>query len=141
IQLYDDRSKQDQRRTPGMAVDAFLVQQGYPISRLYLNTEIEVTLDKMAEKTFKPDAFVKVSLMLFKPDAPTPAAISAAQVNATAAVGRMKAGTSKWEAEITKSQMPAEYISKAGLLGWLDEATFPPDVMQKIRALQPGQMS
>lgn len=141
IKMYDDRSKTDQRRPQGMPVEEFLLQQGYPLSRLYLSTEIEVTLDKMAEKTFKPDQFVKVSLMLFKADAATPAAAAVAQKNATDAVARMKAGTGKWETEVTKSQMPAEYISKAGLLGWLDQNTFPPDVMGKIKALQPGQIS
>ena len=141
IKLYDDKSKGDQRRPAGMSVETFLVQAGYPMSRLYLNTEIEVLLDKMAEKTFKPDSFIKLSLMLFKPDAPTPAAIATTEQNAKGAVARMKAGTSKWEAEIAKSQMPAEYISKAGLLGWQDQAAFPPEVMQKIMTLQPGQIS
>lgn len=141
IKLYEDSSKTDRRRTPEMSVEVFLLQLGYPMSRLYLSTEIEVLLDKMAEKTFKPESFVKVSLMLFKPDAPTAAAIATAQQSAQAAVARIKAGTSKWDAEIAKSQMPAEYISKAGLLGWQDAAAFPPDVMQKIKALQLGQIS
>jgi len=141
MKLYDDRSKSDQRRGPGMPVETFLLQQGYPASRLYLNTEVEVTLDKISEKSFKPDAFVKVSMMLFKSDAATPAAGAIAEKNAAGAVARIKAGTTKWDAEVAKSQMPAEYISKAGLLGWLDEGTFPPDVMLKIKSLQPGQIS
>ncbi|MHB8634845.1 MAG: peptidylprolyl isomerase [Fimbriimonadaceae bacterium] len=141
MKIYDLRSKQDQRRPPGMAVDAFLRQEGYPTSRLYLNTEVEVILDKLALKTFKPDSFVKVSMMIFKSTDPTPASAATAEKNATSAVARMKSGASKWNDELAKSQMPADYISKEGLLGWLDQGTFPPDVMQKLKTLKPGQIS
>lgn len=141
LKLYDDRSKTDQRRPKDMPVEQYLQEQGYPVSRLYLSTEIEVTLDKIAEKSLKPDQFVKISLMLFKASDGSTTAAATSLKTAQDAVNRIRSGSSKWEAEVAKCQMPAEYISKGGLLGWLDVTTFPPDVMTKIKALQPGQIT
>ncbi|HLK15120.1 MAG TPA: peptidylprolyl isomerase [Fimbriimonadaceae bacterium] len=142
IKLFDEQSKTDQQRVQqNLTVEQLLVQKGFPMSRLYVDTEIEVTLDKIAEKGFKPDAYVKVSVLLYKPTGPTAADIATAQQNANAAVARLKAGTSKWEAEVAKCSLPPEFISKGGLLGWLEQSTFPADVAPKVMALQPGQFT
>ncbi len=139
--IYEQRTRTGQQARPqGMSPEDYLAGQGFPKSRLYLNTEIEVFLDKMAEKLFKPDHYVKVSLMIFRAADNTDAAGATALKNANDAEAKLKKGD-KWETVIQSSQLPAQYLKTNGLIGWLDYNTFPPDVLTQMKGLKAGDIS
>ena len=137
IKAYDASSKQAQDRPPGETVQDYLLKKGYPLSRLYLGAELELTLDKLAEKTFHPESYIKVSVMIFTSTDATPANLAIAKKNAQAALAKLKKGD-KWDEVLKTSQEPQQLIPTNGQIGWVESATIPPDIQAQLKPLKPG---
>jgi parvulin-like peptidyl-prolyl isomerase len=122
---------------PGVTAAVALAQQGYPTARLYVRSEIEVTIDKIALKRFKPEGYVKVSTMIFLTTTGTAAEIASAAKKAQTAYERLKKGEN-WDKVLQTSGADPRMAKTHGILGWRSISAFPDTLQKTLPTLKPG---
>jgi hypothetical protein len=133
----DEKSKGSPQRPAGSTIEAYLASQGLPISRVYLNSEIEITLGKIAGKRFKASDYVKLSVMEFRPADQSATAVTAASQKATAASAKLKLGQ-KWEDVLKSSDNPEELMKNGGEAGWIPLNVMPADLQKQLVGVKAG---
>jgi parvulin-like peptidyl-prolyl isomerase len=118
-------------------VDAALREQGFTRSRLYLRTEADLLLSKLAEIGFQPSEYIKVSTLMFRPESEQADALQAALTRAQTAFDRL-AGGETWERVFSDETADPELQRTRGMLGWRTLEVFPPTVRKELEALKAG---
>lgn len=137
-QAEDQKKLNKQDPNPNMSAADMLALQGYPGSRLYIRSEIELSIDKLALKNFKRESFIKISTMIFRPKNTTADGIAAATKASQKAYGRMKAGEA-WNKVLESSpEADQSMLATHGLLGWRSLAAFPENLQKELPGLKPG---
>jgi foldase protein PrsA len=115
-------------------------QQGFPMSRLYLRSELEVLADKIALKDFKPKDFLKVSTIVFREEGSTATSVEDAAKQANAAESNLKKGVG-WLTVLRSTHPPEVMLKTGGLLGWRNIQAFPVAVRDQMLKLKSGQVT
>jgi len=121
----------------GRDVEATLREQGMPKSRLYLRTQTELLLDRLAEREFRPEAYVRVATLAFRPTGEKAADREAARVRATKAHERLLKGEA-WDRVVRELELDPDLKERNGLLGWRALSAFPSEAQAEFRTLRIG---
>jgi peptidyl-prolyl cis-trans isomerase C len=141
LQAAELQKKQNaQDPNPGVSARVALAKQGFPLARLYVRSEFEVLIDKLALKDFKQTDYVKVSTMIFRAEGTTADAITNSAKKAQAAYDKLKAGES-WDKVLESSGADPAMVKQHGVLGWRRLAAFPEVLQKEIPTLKPGQFT
>lgn len=122
---------------PGLSAEQYLANEGFPLTRLYIRSEISLLGDKMAEKSFDPAKFVKVETAVYRAKDPSAASIGNAAERAGAAYKSLKLGI-KWGQILKASGATDQIVKTDGLLGWRTVEAFPALVRESLTTLPVG---
>jgi hypothetical protein len=119
--------------------DYLQYQQGLGPSRLYLGSKTDLLMTKLADKRFRPERYLKVSMFQIVPLSNTNADVDVAKRKITAARDRVAKGED-W-AKVFKETITDPQAPKDGSMGWVDIDLFPPIVRSEVLNLKPGEIS
>ncbi len=132
-----EQQKKANDPAPNESAVEYLTQEGFPLTRLYLRSKIEVLATKMALKKFNPSDFVDVSTAVFR--AKDQAASSVANAADRANNGYKELGLGiKWIDILKATGAPPNVLQDGGKLGWRMISAFPAEIQQDLRTLKPG---
>ncbi|HTQ10718.1 MAG TPA: peptidylprolyl isomerase [Fimbriimonadaceae bacterium] len=121
-------------------VKAALTAQGLTRSRLFLRTKTKLLLDKIVERSFKPNDMVNVSTIVFKPASAKAEDVDAAIKMADSAYKELKGGAS-WDKVFTEYNAESRAAQAKGLVGWRLISAFPQSIADELKTLKPGQVT
>ena len=119
--------------------DYLQYQQGLGPSRLYLGSKTDLLMTKLAEKRFRPERYLKVSMFQIVPLSNTTADVNVARRKIEAARERITKGES-WE-KVFKETITDPQAARDGSIGWVSIERFPPIVRSEVLNLKPGDIS
>lgn len=122
---------------PNESAVQYLADQGFPLTRLYLRSEISVLADKMAEKKFDPAQFVEVDTAVFRAKDQSAASIANAADRAGNAYKSLKLGI-KWDDILKATGANSKILESGGRLGWRNVSIFPEMIQKSLTTLKPG---
>jgi hypothetical protein len=122
---------------PGEKLEDALHRDGFSFSRLYLRMRMQLMIDRILTKDFKPANFVKVSTIIVKPASPANKDVAEASKRADDLYARLKKGES-WEGALNSATLDAKVRGNKGLLGWREISAFPELAQQELAAIKPG---
>lgn len=135
IDLVNQQKKSSQNDpAPNESAVDYLAEQGFPLSRLYMRSEIEVLSEKMAEKTFDPNSFVDVSTAIFRVGSEAATAVANAAERANNGYKELTLGV-KWIEILKATGAPESMLQNGGHLGWRQVSAFPPAVQSELKTL------
>lgn len=139
IELVNQQKKSTQNDpAPNESAVDYLAEQGFPLSRLYIRSQIEVLSEKMAEKTFDPKNFVDVSTAVFRVGSETATAVANAAERANNGYKELTLGI-KWTEILKATGAPEAMLENGGRLGWRDISAFPPSAQADLKTLKAGE--
>lgn len=115
----------------------YMKSQGFTRSRLFLRLKAKLLMDKILEKDFHPEQYVKVSTILVKSPGTDAAAVSAAIAKVQSAYDRLQKGE-KWDDVLAATTSEQQAIKIKGLLGWRERSAFPETTQKEMSTLAVG---
>lgn len=125
---------------PGQDLEQFLLDQGFPRSRLYLRIKAELLLDKIVMKSFDVNRYVEVSTIIVRPKSEAATDLAEAIRLAQEAYDQLKGGA-KWEEVLKKYTNEPAALTANGRLGWRLLGVFPKPVQDEMVMMKIGDVS
>ncbi|MBX3118044.1 MAG: peptidylprolyl isomerase [Fimbriimonadaceae bacterium] len=122
---------------PGQDLEAYIREQGFPRSRLYLRLHAELLLDKIVLKSFDPNRYVEISTIIVRPKSEAASDLAEAIKKAQEAYDLLKNG-SKWEDVLKRYANEPEALTANGRLGWRMMGVFPKPVQEDLINIKAG---
>ncbi len=129
---------------PGMSLEDFMRRSQAPPSRLYARMRMFTLAEKLVEREVNLDEFVEYSQIVVRIQGTTP---EQQEENAPAAEARAREAYQKIQEGLDFAEAVKEYSDdpftkdRGGKLNWQNINFIPPDIREKLNALQPGQVS
>lgn len=129
---------------PGMSLEDFMRRSQAPPSRLYARIRMFTLAEKLVERQVNLDEFVEYSQIVVRIQGTTP---EQQEENAPAAEARAREAYQKIQEGLDFAEAVKEYSDdpftkdRGGKLNWQNLNFIPPDIREKLNALQPGQVS
>lgn len=133
--------QQAQRARPGGGNPwDFLMQQGYPPSRVEMTLKNMLLLNKITALGFNPNDFVDISMILVKPKSNSAEDEAAAMKSAQGYYDQIQKGD-PWSKVLAASTTDPHAVQEDGRLGLRALSLFPPAASAELRKLKPGQVT
>lgn len=120
----------------GQTLEQFLQSRGADMSRIALAARSAILVDRLAEKEFKPEGYMKVSTLVFRTTGDTTDALSKAIKSADGAYASLQAGK-PWDTVLRTYEKDPRILSNGGLVGWKSVDAFPESVRAQLATLKP----
>lgn len=117
-----------------------LSAQGYPPSRIFLRSKVEMLAEKIARKELNPSEYVHLRLLLIRPTKDDAASWEEASKKATEAYARLKAGEA-WPT-IYQAYSGKDALSAVqGDLGWRRWDEFTVEAQKRVKPIGKGSVT
>lgn len=121
------------RQQSKLTFENFLLERGFPESRIYLRAKTQVLVEQIALKDFVPGQWVKVSTLVYRPENEQTSSLSATIGKADNAYGRLVHGTATWDKELAAIETDPMILRSHGIVGWQRLSVFPKTVSVELQ--------
>ncbi len=121
----------------GTTAQKWLLEQGFPKSRLYLRVKTQLLLDRIAALGFDPAQFVDVATIIVPVKSQQASDVADAITRAQRAYEDLVKGAS-WDAVLKRVNPDPRFVESRGHIGWREISAFPEATRIEIGALGVG---